>query len=67
MNNDQVLLQNRTLGINTQLKTTYTLQNTLYLRQFLNLPAQGTWQLKVIDGVPENTGTLKYWKLELGL
>ncbi len=66
-NNDQVLLQNRTLGINTQLKTTYTLQNTLYLRQFLNLPAQGTWQLKVIDGVPENTGTLKYWKLELGL
>ncbi|MFM6399487.1 MAG: proprotein convertase P-domain-containing protein, partial [Planktothrix sp.] len=66
-NGDKVLLQNRTLGINTHLKTTYTLQNTLYLRQFLNLSPQGTWQLRVIDGIPENTGTLKYWKLDLGL
>ncbi|MBE9146470.1 S8 family serine peptidase [Planktothrix mougeotii] len=66
-NGDKVLLQNRTLGVKTQLKTTYTLQNTLYLRQFLNLPAQGNWQLRVIDAVAENTGTLKYWKLDLGL
>jgi len=64
---DQVLLQNRTLGVKTQLKTTYNLQNTLYLRQFINVSAQGNWQLKVIDAIPENTGTLKYWKLDLGL
>ncbi|MGL5132310.1 MAG: proprotein convertase P-domain-containing protein, partial [Planktothrix sp.] len=64
---DQVLLQNRTLGVKTQLKTTYNLQNTLYLRQFINVSALGNWQLKVIDAIPENTGTLKYWKLDLGL
>ncbi|HAO10812.1 MAG TPA: peptidase S8 [Planktothrix sp. UBA8407] len=66
-NGDKVLLQNRTLGVKTELKTTYNLQNTLYLRQFINLSAQGNWQLKVIDAIPENTGILKYWKLELGL
>lgn len=66
-NGDQVLLQNRTLGIKTQLKTTYNLQNTIYLRQFINISAQGNWQLKVVDAIPENTGTLKYWKLDLGL
>lgn len=62
-----VLLQNRTLGRSTSLKTTYTLQSTPYLRELLNLSPQGTWRLTAIDRAPEHTGKLKGWKLDLGL
>ncbi|MGC9527960.1 MAG: S8 family serine peptidase [Limnospira sp.] len=62
-----VLLQNRTLGRSTSLKTTYTLQTTPYLRELLDLSPQGTWRLTAIDRAPEHTGKLKGWKLDLGL
>ncbi len=66
-NGEKVLLQNRMLGRQTQLQKTYSLQTTPYLRQFLNLSPQGSWQLLVIDCAPGNTGQLKQWKLDLGL
>jgi subtilisin family serine protease len=66
-NGEKVLLQNRLLGRQTELKMTYSLQTTPYLRQFLNLSSQGSWQLLVIDCAPENTGKLKQWKLDLGV
>ncbi len=66
-NGDKVLLQNRSLGIQTQLKKTYTLQTTPYLRQFLTTSPQGTWKLIVVDSIPENTGTLKRWSMNLGV
>jgi len=62
-----VLLQSRTLGRSTSLKTTYTLQTTPYLRELLNLSPQGTWRLTAIDRAPQHTGKLKGWKLDLGL
>jgi len=66
-NNDKVLLQGRTLGRNTNLGITYSLQTTPLLRRFLNLPASGDWQLVVIDNARFDSGTLKRWELLLGV
>ncbi|HEY9742449.1 MAG TPA: S8 family serine peptidase [Coleofasciculaceae cyanobacterium] len=62
-----VLLQNRTLGSRTQLQDTYSLETTPVLKQLLNKPAAGVWQLQVIDYAPMDTGTLKSWELNLGV
>jgi subtilisin-like proprotein convertase family protein len=61
------LLQSRILGSATQLQATYTLQNTSALKQLLNQPAAGLWQLWIVDFAPLDTGTLKSWELILGV
>lgn len=60
-------LQSRALGRLTALKTTYSLENTLWLKTALNRPAIGQWQLQLIDWIPENTGELQSWQLSLGV
>jgi len=65
--NQTVLLQSRTLGRSTRLQNTYTLQTTALLRRFLNQPAQGRWQLRVVDAAEGDTGTLSSWTLTLGV
>jgi subtilisin-like proprotein convertase family protein len=66
-NNQTVLLQSRVLGRSTRLQATYTLQTTALLRRFLNQPAQGRWQLRVVDAAEGDTGTLSSWTLTLGV
>ncbi|MGA7935716.1 MAG: S8 family serine peptidase [Kovacikia sp.] len=61
------LLQGRTLGRKTTLKTTYTLQTTPILRRVLNQSAQGNWQLQVVDSAQGDTGILRGWQLTLGV
>jgi len=65
--NQTVLLQSRSLGRSTRLQSTYTLQTTPLLRRFLNQPAQGRWQLRVVDAAESDTGTLNSWTLTLGV
>jgi subtilisin-like proprotein convertase family protein len=65
--NQTVLLQSRLLGRSTRLQLTYTLQTTALLRRFLNQPAQGRWQLRVVDAAEGDTGTLNSWSLTLGV
>jgi len=62
-----VLLQNRTLGSRTQLQQTYSVESTPALKQLLNKPAAGLWQLQAIDYSPMDTGTLNSWELLLGI
>ena len=66
-NGQTVLLQNRTLGVKTDLAQTYSLETTPALKQFLNQPATGIWQLSVVDYAVLDTGTLKGWELILGI
>jgi subtilisin family serine protease len=66
-NNGQVLLQSRTLGRRTSLQTTYTVRSHPTLKQLLSLPAKGSWQLWVIDYVPQDVGKLNTWELTLGI
>lgn len=65
-NNQSVLLQNRTLGRRTDLRTTYTVRSHPGLRQLLSLPAKGRWQLWVIDYALQDIGKLNSWALNLG-
>lgn len=60
-------LQSRSLGRLTSLKTTYSLENTLWLKTVLNRSAQGNWQLKLVDAIPESRGHLRQWQLNLGV
>ncbi|MCU0523730.1 MAG: S8 family serine peptidase [Elainella sp. Prado103] len=60
-------LQSRSLGRLTQLKTTYSLENTLWLKSALNRSPQGTWKLHIIDLIPSHTGHLVQWQLNLGI
>jgi subtilisin-like proprotein convertase family protein len=62
-----VLLQNRTLGSRTQIQETYSVDTTPALKQLLNQPTAGVWQLQVIDYAPMDIGTLKSWELSLGV
>jgi subtilisin family serine protease len=66
-NNQQVLLQNRTLGRRTQLQATYTPANTPSLQNILKQPARGIWQLWVVDEAAFDVGTLNSWELSIGL
>jgi subtilisin family serine protease len=65
--NEAVLLQNRSLGRQTVLQVRYGIQNVPLLKSLLNRSAQGTWQLRVVDHTPNDTGVLKSWQLTLGL
>lgn len=62
-----VLLQNRTLGSKTQMEETYSIETTPALKQLLNKPAAGLWQLQVVDYVSSDTGTLNSWELLVGI
>jgi len=66
-NNQRLLLQNRTLGRLTQLQATYTIENTPTLKNILNQPARGLWQLWVVDEAAVDVGTLNSWELTIGL
>lgn len=66
-NGKMVQLQSRTLGNKTRLQRTYSLHTTPTLRQLFHQPAQGTWQLWVVDGVPEDTGKLNRWELTVSV
>jgi subtilisin family serine protease/subtilisin-like proprotein convertase family protein len=60
------LLQGRTLGRQTKLKTTYTQQTAPALRRLLGQPIQGAWKLQIIDAIPRDDGKLNSWKLTIG-
>jgi subtilisin-like proprotein convertase family protein len=62
-----ILLQNRTLGAATQLQATYSLQTTPTLKQLLNQPVTGIWQLWIVDYAQLDTGMLKNWQLNIGI
>jgi subtilisin family serine protease/subtilisin-like proprotein convertase family protein len=64
---EPILLQDRSLGRLTRLRATYTPDTTPKLREWFNRPAQGRWQLKVIDQAAGLTGQLLSWQLELGV
>jgi subtilisin-like proprotein convertase family protein len=64
---ETVLLQSRTLGVKTQLQHTYSVDNTPALKSLLNQDSFGSWQLRVIDSVPTDTGSLKSWELVIGI
>ncbi len=61
-----VMLQGRTLGRRTKLQTIYSLQTTPTLRKFFSQQTQGRWQLRIIDSIANDIGTLNWWKLTLG-
>lgn len=61
------LIQGRTLGRQTELRTTYTLQTTPVLMRLLGQPAQGTWRLRAVDHASGATGQLLGWGLTLGV
>ncbi|MEP0904805.1 proprotein convertase P-domain-containing protein [Leptolyngbya subtilissima ST-M1] len=66
-NGTTVLIQGRTLGRQTKLHTTYTLQTTPVLMRLLSQPAQGTWRLRAVDHAPGATGRLLSWTLTLAV
>ncbi|MEM1254130.1 MAG: S8 family serine peptidase [Cyanobacteria bacterium P01_H01_bin.21] len=61
-----VLLQGRTLGRQTHLRKTYTLENTPALSLLMNHGIHGRWQLKIIDHSETHQGQLLQWSLKLG-
>jgi subtilisin family serine protease len=63
----ETLLQGRTLGRQTVLNRTYSLQTTPPLRKILGQPAQGRWQLRVVDAIANDTGIINSWKLAIGV
>ncbi|BAY20309.1 subtilase family peptidase [Calothrix sp. NIES-2100] len=66
-NNQQILLQNRTLGRRTALQTTYTVRSHPALKQLLSSSAKGRWQLWLVDYVPQDVGQLNSWELNLSI
>jgi subtilisin family serine protease len=58
-----ILLQNRTLGCQTQLRNIYSSENTPNLKQLFNHSTEGIWWLWVVDYAQEDTGILKNWEL----
>ncbi|MEA5506926.1 S8 family serine peptidase [Halotia wernerae UHCC 0503] len=65
-NNQQILLQNRTLGRRTDLQTTYTMRSHPVLKQLLSFSAQGRWLLWIIDYALQDVGRLNSWELVIG-
>ncbi len=63
----EVLLQGRTLGRQTQLRKTYTFENTPALTLLINQGIHGRWQLKVMDHTETHQGQLLQWLLRLGV
>lgn len=66
-NNQRVLLQNRTLGRRTNLRTTYAMRSHPVLKQLLSLSTKGYWQLWVIDMASQDVGKINSWELYLGI
>ncbi|MFN6569924.1 S8 family serine peptidase [Dendronalium sp. ChiSLP03b] len=66
-NNQQVLLQNRTLGRSTKLQIIYTVRSHPILKQLLSVSTQGRWQLWIIDYALQDVGRLNNWELTLGI
>ncbi|MBF2002437.1 MAG: S8 family serine peptidase [Synechococcales cyanobacterium M58_A2018_015] len=64
---EAILLQPRTLGRLTALKTTYSLQTHPALAMALYQPVLGAWQLKLVDAIPGHDGRLHEWYLSLGI
>ncbi len=64
---ETVPLQGRSLGRLTQLKTIYALETSPWLKNLLNRPTQGEWQLQILDRVQTRTGRLQRWQLNLGV
>ena len=64
---EQILLQSRSLGRLSSLKTIYSLETTQGLKMALNRSARGEWRLRIIDAVPFSRGKLQRWQLNLGL
>ncbi|MEM9803873.1 MAG: S8 family serine peptidase [Cyanobacteria bacterium P01_D01_bin.56] len=62
-----VLLQGRTLGRQTQLRKTYTVENTPALTLFMNQGIHGRWQLDIVDHTETHQGQLLQWALKLGI
>ncbi|WP_353933086.1 S8 family serine peptidase [Okeanomitos corallinicola TIOX110] len=65
-NNQQILLQGRTLGRQTELTRNYTVRSHPVLKKFLGVSARGNWQLQVIDTSPQDVGKLNNWELVIG-
>ncbi|MDB9453751.1 S8 family serine peptidase [Dolichospermum circinale] len=65
-NNQRILLQSRTLGRRNQLQNTYTMRSHPALKQLLSQPAQGNWELQVIDYAALDVGKLNHWELVIG-
>jgi len=63
----RLLLQNRSLGNQTQLQTTYSLLDTPILKKLLNQPITGLWQLVAVDNAALDTGTINSWQLQIGI
>lgn len=66
-NGGTVLLQGRSLGRQTELRTTYSLQTTPVLMGFIGQATQGTWRLRTVDHAPGATGRLLSWTLTLAV
>jgi subtilisin family serine protease len=66
-NNQQVLLQNRTLGRRTALQTTYTARSHPVLKQLLSSSVRGNWHLWIVDYAPQDIGRLNSWELNLSV
>lgn len=62
-----VLLQGRTLGRQTQLRKTYTFENTPALSLLMHHKIHGRWQLKIMDHSETHQGQLSQWLLKLGI
>ncbi|MFN7658944.1 MAG: S8 family serine peptidase, partial [Dolichospermum sp.] len=60
-NHQRILLQSRTLGRRNQLQNTYTVRSHPALKQLLSQPAQGNWELQVIDYAALDVGKLNHW------
>ncbi|MDJ0736847.1 MAG: S8 family serine peptidase [Nostocaceae cyanobacterium] len=66
-NNQQVLLQSRTLGRRTDLQITYNMPSQSMVEKLLSLKANGRWLLWIIDHAPQDVGRLHSWELILGV
>ncbi|MEM7795235.1 MAG: S8 family serine peptidase, partial [Cyanobacteria bacterium P01_C01_bin.118] len=62
-----VLLQGRTLGRQTQLRKTFTFENTPALSLLINHGIHGRWQIKILDHTETHQGQLSQWLLKLGV
>ena len=62
-----VMLQGRTLGRQTQLRKTFTFENTPALSLLMNQGIHGRWQLKIMDHTETHQGQLLQWLLRLGI
>ncbi|MGB3493536.1 MAG: S8 family serine peptidase [Elainellaceae cyanobacterium] len=63
----KIRLQSRTLGRQTRVQNTYSLQSTPLLQTLLNQSIRGQWRLLAVDHVAGDTGEIVQWRLNLGV